>query len=324
MLTVEAFQGVLIVPVPVWTVRTTTIASHNAKNRLNAEVPEKVSLSNVIFYFCAILLTRTCTVVVYFYYSLAQVEVCGFKDCRRSGGGARLEILVREVSRLQYVVILRGIFRFLVFTSDLSSNRSLFPGHRRKLSTDHGRRVRLSGRMRLRTQDSDRRKDCQWSARSRGRFAGNVHSTGVVNICCVVLLTALLFLSLLAGKVECFVCNAGGELSPRHHRWSNSDGNLHNHVLSVLKEEEAEGEFGEDLDTGSVLIEDLSWRVEKLRLEEQNRERFLKSKPRFLPYEECRKWVQAFGRWKTEEDWKEWISMGEKRNSYIPVSESKF
>ena len=92
-------------------------------------------------------------------------------------------------------------------------------------------------------------------------------------------------------------------------------------VRGSLSEEEMAGEsFGEDLDTGSVLLEDLNWRVEKLRLEEQNTQRFLKSRPRFLPYYECRRWVQAFGRWKTEEDWKEWISLGEKRNSYIPVS----
>eukprot|EP00977_Amphora_coffeiformis_P009730 scaffold2243_cov165-Amphora_coffeaeformis.AAC.10 len=82
--------------------------------------------------------------------------------------------------------------------------------------------------------------------------------------------------------------------------------------------------FGEDLDTGAVMIEELSWRVEKMRLEEQNKQRFLKARPRFLPYEECRKWVQAFGRWETEEDWRQWISMGEKRNSYIPSKPDEY
>eukprot|EP00536_Pseudo-nitzschia_multiseries_P003142 jgi/Psemu1/252376/estExt_Genewise1Plus.C_470005 len=68
-----------------------------------------------------------------------------------------------------------------------------------------------------------------------------------------------------------------------------------------------------------VVLEDLSWRVEKLRLEEANKRRFLKAGPRFLPYEECRKWVQAWGlRWNSEEEWKDWIASGEKRNSYIP------
>jgi hypothetical protein len=70
---------------------------------------------------------------------------------------------------------------------------------------------------------------------------------------------------------------------------------------------------------GVVYMPDLAWRVEKLRLEEQNQQRFLKAMPRFLPYTECRKWVQAFSRWKSKEDWREWIAMGEKRNSYIPV-----
>lgn len=68
-----------------------------------------------------------------------------------------------------------------------------------------------------------------------------------------------------------------------------------------------------------VVLDDLSWRVEKLRLEEANTKRFLKAGPRFLPYEECCKWVQAWNRWDNEEDWKRWIMEGEKRNSYIPA-----
>jgi hypothetical protein len=86
-------------------------------------------------------------------------------------------------------------------------------------------------------------------------------------------------------------------------------------------EYEAFGEGNQDsgADAG-LLLKDLYWRVEKLRLEEENTKRFLKAKPRFLPYGDCRKWVQAFGRrWTTEEEWKEWISMGEKKNPYIPV-----
>lgn len=53
-----------------------------------------------------------------------------------------------------------------------------------------------------------------------------------------------------------------------------------------------------------VVMEDLHWRVEKLRLEEANTRRFLKAGPRFLPYEECRKWVQAWGqRWESASEW---------------------
>lgn len=53
-----------------------------------------------------------------------------------------------------------------------------------------------------------------------------------------------------------------------------------------------------------VVMEDLEWRLERLRLEEANTRRFLKSKPRFLPYQECQKWVQAWGeRWTSAEEW---------------------
>lgn len=89
-------------------------------------------------------------------------------------------------------------------------------------------------------------------------------------------------------------------------------------VFEAQQQEESSSFLGEDLDTGAVVIQELSWRVQKLRLEEQNTQRFLRSQARFLPYNECRRWVQAFSRWETEDDWKQWISMGEKRNSYIP------
>jgi hypothetical protein len=69
--------------------------------------------------------------------------------------------------------------------------------------------------------------------------------------------------------------------------------------------EESSNDFGDDFgDNSGVRIEDLSWRVEKMRLEERNKQRFLKAKPRFLPYEDVAKWVQAWGqRWKTQQDW---------------------
>jgi hypothetical protein len=65
-------------------------------------------------------------------------------------------------------------------------------------------------------------------------------------------------------------------------------------------------DFGEEEvgDGSGSIIEDLNWRVDKLRLEEENTKRFLRAGPRFLPYDDCRKWVQAWGnRWKTKEDW---------------------
>lgn len=86
-------------------------------------------------------------------------------------------------------------------------------------------------------------------------------------------------------------------------------------------EQQDEENFG---DGGHSAMNDLSWRVEKLRLEEQNTKRFLKAGPRFLPYEECRKWVQAWSRWDNEQDWRDWISMGEKRNPYVPARPDEY
>lgn len=79
-----------------------------------------------------------------------------------------------------------------------------------------------------------------------------------------------------------------------------------------------------DLEAPSEAIDDLSWKLAKIRLEEENTKRFLKAGPRFLPYEECRKWVTAWNRWETEEDWKTWIREGEKRNAYIPARPDEY
>jgi hypothetical protein len=70
-------------------------------------------------------------------------------------------------------------------------------------------------------------------------------------------------------------------------------------------EESSDSDFGEgDVGDSGVTIDDLNWRVQKLRLEEENKRRFLKAKPRFLPYQDCRLWVQAWGsRWTCERDW---------------------
>lgn len=94
--------------------------------------------------------------------------------------------------------------------------------------------------------------------------------------------------------------------------------------LSMVAEDFAQdlGDYGDD--ASSFVLSDLGWRVEKLRLEEANTKRFLKAKPRHLPYDECRKWVQAMNRWDNEEEWKSWIDMGEKRNAYIPARPDEY
>mmetsp|Transcript_12588 Transcript_12588/g.16541 ORF Transcript_12588/g.16541 Transcript_12588/m.16541 type:complete len:254 (+) Transcript_12588:162-923(+) len=89
-------------------------------------------------------------------------------------------------------------------------------------------------------------------------------------------------------------------------------------IKMIIHTEDFDQEIVGD-DAGGVSLDDLSWRVEKMKLEENNIQRFLKARPRFLPYDACRKWVQAWGnRWETAQDWEDWIDMGEKRNAYIP------
>lgn len=79
-----------------------------------------------------------------------------------------------------------------------------------------------------------------------------------------------------------------------------------------------------DLEAPSEAVDDLSWKLARVRLEQENTKRFLKAGPRFLPYEECRNWVTAWNRWETEEDWKAWIREGEKRNAYIPARPDEY
>mmetsp|Transcript_17472 Transcript_17472/g.35505 ORF Transcript_17472/g.35505 Transcript_17472/m.35505 type:complete len:181 (+) Transcript_17472:268-810(+) len=77
--------------------------------------------------------------------------------------------------------------------------------------------------------------------------------------------------------------------------------------------------------TNLTTIEELEYRVNKLKLEEANIERFKKAAPRFLPYTECKNWVHAWGRrWESKEEWEAWIADGEKRNSYIPSDPEKY
>lgn len=101
------------------------------------------------------------------------------------------------------------------------------------------------------------------------------------------------------------------------------DGNS-NETETIVSFYKNDTEIFELIEQSPDVLNDLTWRVEKMRLEEQNTKRFLKAGPRFLPYEECRKWVQAWNRWDNEEDWKRWIDEGEKRNSYIPARPDEY
>ena len=60
-----------------------------------------------------------------------------------------------------------------------------------------------------------------------------------------------------------------------------------------------------------------TWRVDRARLNEQWSANIKKRRPRFLPFVEARQWARAM-HLETEDDWREWIADGEKRNPYVP------
>lgn len=76
----------------------------------------------------------------------------------------------------------------------------------------------------------------------------------------------------------------------------------------------------ESLDTNKLVFLDEQDYVRLFRteLEEQARRAILRRKRCFLPFDDCVKWVRAMGLWDNQEEWEEWIQMGEKRNPYIP------
>tara|TARA_B110001452_G_scaffold58769_1_gene45604 strand:+ start:308 stop:838 length:531 start_codon:yes stop_codon:yes gene_type:complete len=63
--------------------------------------------------------------------------------------------------------------------------------------------------------------------------------------------------------------------------------------------------------------DDGSWRIGRARLEEQWSATIRKRKRRFLPFASARQWARAM-HFTEEEDWRQWINDGEKRNPYIP------
>jgi len=64
--------------------------------------------------------------------------------------------------------------------------------------------------------------------------------------------------------------------------------------------------------------EALHIRVARMRLEEENKIRFLKSRPAKLSYKDCKEWAQRQNMWESRDDWHAWIDCGEGLSTYIP------
>jgi hypothetical protein len=70
--------------------------------------------------------------------------------------------------------------------------------------------------------------------------------------------------------------------------------------------------------------EKLEVEKERTRLEEANIQAFLKRKPRKLPYEDARRWVQANLGADTKEDFYDLVENGNLRTPYIPKCPEKY
>ena len=69
--------------------------------------------------------------------------------------------------------------------------------------------------------------------------------------------------------------------------------------------------------SSNTAIDDLSWRVDKVRLEEANTKRFIKRKPIKMSYRESQKWIQRNFGVKTKEEFNDLVANGNLRTPYI-------
>ena len=75
----------------------------------------------------------------------------------------------------------------------------------------------------------------------------------------------------------------------------------------------------------NVVLEDLSWRVAKARLEEEVSKRsFLKRKPVKLSYEQSQKWIQRNWAIKTKEEFYDLVANGNLRSPYISKNPEEY
>lgn len=70
-------------------------------------------------------------------------------------------------------------------------------------------------------------------------------------------------------------------------------------------------------ETKNLLIDDFSWRVEKVRLEEANKKRFLRRKPIKMSYADSQKWIQRNWAPETQQEFEDLVENGNLRTPYI-------
>ena len=139
-------------------------------------------------------------------------------------------------------------------------------------------------------------KDCERRQGSRGYTQGSGNRGGI-SLWWIAVVVVLLF----AISMTC--CDAFSYIPPRRINLYYSVLICNQLAMVPADDTYFEEDFKQGDDEVDSVLEDLNWRVVKLRLEEENTKRFLKSKPRYLPYSECRKWVSAWSRWSSESEW---------------------
>lgn len=71
-------------------------------------------------------------------------------------------------------------------------------------------------------------------------------------------------------------------------------------------------------------LSELEYRTAKIKLEEQNTKRFLKTRPRKLPYLDAREWVQYNLGVSSKEEFDDLVANGNLRTPYIPKNPESF
>lgn len=83
--------------------------------------------------------------------------------------------------------------------------------------------------------------------------------------------------------------------------------------------DDTENDFdnNDDSQNNAAVPDELSWRLAKVRLEEANTKRFLKSRPIKLSYKDSQKWIQRNWAPNTKEEFEDLVANGNLRTPYI-------
>lgn len=143
-------------------------------------------------------------------------------------------------------------------------------------------------------------------------------------LCCIFLQCHSTSAAFLSPKKNCdyYLTNSRRHLQIFHLSMSRdaNSGGKHND----RKEDQPQNGNSNNMEESEVAWESLNIRVARMRLEEENKRRFLKSRPAKLSYDKCKQWAQAQNMWHSREEWYDWIDQGEGLSAYIPSDPETF